>query len=149
VSVQEFLAFQDRIYAELLNPPECWFLLANTFGRAEANDVVALFDTEELCKAYVEASKLPEGWFADIAGGSPRLDGFFRSYRPDSLLWDYNPLYEGMVWPVRIRNILDRGHAGLPANPAPPSRPVAEIITELKARVAEQMLRDSNPEGVG
>lgn len=149
MSAQDFLAFQQRIRTELLNPPECWVLLANTFGRAEDNDAVALFDTKELGDAYVEASKLPENWAAGVAPRVPSIDGFFRTYRPDSLLWDFNPLYQGMVYRVRLMDTL-RGYDHLPINPEPPNRPVVEIVEELKARVAEQLLRDSAPkEAVG
>lgn len=136
MSVADFLAFQKRIFDEVLAPPECWILLANEFSNKEGNEVVALFDTKEQAEAYLKASTLP-----DTVRGI-YVDNFKRSHRPDSVLWNFNPML-GALMPVqqaKTRDVFARGYGHLPTNPAPPSRPIEEVIEELRASVVAEAL---------
>lgn len=69
--------------------PKAWVLQANpVWGRSETVNRIALFDTKEQAEAYLEASKLPEGL---TPAERTTKDEYNRSFRSDSLLWDYNP----------------------------------------------------------
>lgn len=134
MSVADFIAFQKRIFDEVLAPPECWLLLANAPG-TEGNTVVALFDTQAQAETYLTVSMLP-------THDSYYSGGHRRWYRPDSVLWDCNPML-GTPMPVqqaRTRDVFERGYGHLPVNPAPPSRPIGEIIEELRAGVVAEAL---------
>lgn len=135
MSVVDFLAFQKRIFDEVLAPPECWLLLANAAG-TEGNTVVALFDTRAQAETYLTVSTLP--------AHDTYYDSHSRRrwYRPDSVLWNFNPML-GTPIPVqqaRTRDVFERGYGHLPVNPAPPSRPIAEIIAELRAGAVAEAL---------
>lgn len=57
-------------------------LVANSvWGRAENVTAIAVFDSRQMAEAYELASRLPAG---------RNEDDRWRTYRPDSLLWDYN-----------------------------------------------------------
>lgn len=132
MSAADFLAFQKRVYDELLNPPECWVLLASL--KSDRNEAVALFDTKEQVIAYAQASRLPE----EVRGIV--IDGIVRTYRPDSCLWKYRPLVGAgdVAHRARMRDVLE-GLSGLPVNPTL-SRPIEEIVEELRAGLAAEAL---------
>ena len=70
--------------AEAQRNPTAFVLCANpVWGSSETTNAIAIFDTFEALKAYVQASLLPEP--------VRTTDGIYRSFRPDSLLYDYNP----------------------------------------------------------
>lgn len=71
---------------EFMNNPRAWILMANpVWGRMETINNIALFDTIEQAMNYEKACRLP----APVS--TP--DGIMRSYRPDSLLYDYNTIF--------------------------------------------------------
>src|SRR3972149_1986325 len=98
MSVQELFDFQQYLLSWLKNP-SAWLLQANpVWGSTETVNRIAIFDTKEKAEEYVRASELnPE-----ISTEDRRTpEGFVRTYRPDSLLWDYNPaaFMEPMIVP--------------------------------------------------
>ena len=114
--ISDVFATQETLM-DFIRNPRAWVLLANpVWGRTETRNMIALFDSKEAAQAYVDGSKLPEG-IPDEDRKTP--DGIFRSFRPDSLLWDYNPEFSGES---DIRPMLPWiGYDGLMSNPAAPS----------------------------
>lgn len=115
MSVQDLFDFQQNVLKDWLENPRCWILVANpVWGSYETINRIAIFDTKELAKAYIEASRLPESTDPDKYKTD---DGYVRTFRPDSLLWDYNDERRCRVliplpWEA-CRNLV--------ANPVPPS----------------------------
>jgi hypothetical protein len=143
VSVQAFLDHQ-RLVRELLEAtPSCWGIVANSVhARAEDETLLAVFDTAEQAEAYIEASRLPTDWSYE----QRNVQGRIRSFRPDSLLWDFNNTRgisssTGIV--VAINNVLidfngngwDRAPVAI--NPSPPSGPMPEGV--FAADAAERL----------
>jgi hypothetical protein len=90
MSVQELLDYQKGLLEWLMNP-KAWILQANpVWGRYETMNRIALFDTKDMARAYLEASLLPELGPDESREKYKTSDGYCRSFRPDSLLWDYN-----------------------------------------------------------
>jgi hypothetical protein len=116
MSVQELFDFQEHLKTWIENP-RAWVLLANpVWGSAETVNRIALFDTREQAEAYGRASELPKPAYPD---DHKTKDGYYRTFRPDSLLWDYNPTaYHGpMIQPATPWLRYD----GVVRNPVPPS----------------------------
>jgi hypothetical protein len=116
MSVAAFRAFQDTFaaaqakLAQLAREcPTCWVVVARPIKRG-AEVVVAAFDTEEMARTYVAAARAPE----------PRMvDGFWRTFRFGTLLWDYNPnLSTELVRPLMSPTF--NWPDGIPVNPLPP-----------------------------
>lgn len=128
MSIQDYKREREALRAlheELKQgPPRAWLLVANCiFARAEDFDPLAIFDTREQAEAYEKAARLfPKT--SDGSDGVRTRDGMFRRYRPDSLLWNYNPDImigqESMAVPVWAV----MGVGNLPENPEPPSTPL-------------------------
>jgi hypothetical protein len=94
------------------------------WGACETVNAIAAFDTEEAARAYERLSRLPE------TVRTP--DGITRTYRPDSLLYDYNPPHgeeaaHRVPWLVKMVPWVDYGD--IRENPAPPVGPVPEMRT--------------------
>lgn len=86
MSVQTFIAHQAELLALIENAPVVYGLVGNSiWGPAENEQLVAVFDTEEMALAYLHAARLP-GVVRTIKGQRTMI----RSHRPDSLLWSYN-----------------------------------------------------------
>lgn len=107
-------AFLDH----LDNTPSAWVLVANSvWERAENVTTIALFDEYADVLAYVAASRLPEG----VSTKGHRT--IHRSFRPDSLLWDFNAEPEPelhVLWAAHAAaNRMPVRH--LPINPTPPT----------------------------
>lgn len=141
MSVAEFLARQAEVFSD---PPECWVIVANSVhGKAENFDIVAAFDTKELAETYVRTSLLPADWDNERRHVQER----FRSFRPDSLLWNYN----NDVWlhgaapesdlliVRRVRSLTIRLDDA-PINPTPPA---GEMPPEVFAAEAQRRLESS------
>jgi hypothetical protein len=112
---EQILDVQERFERE----PEAWCVVSNpVWGRSEDMNPVALFDTKELATAYIEASLLPEQVM--VPDGQRTIT---RSYRPDSVLWNYNHT-NGTV--VVVFPPLIGVPVSLPENPAPPSGPLPD-----------------------
>lgn len=110
--------------------PRAWLLRANpVWGSFETVNKIALFDTREAAEAYVETSKLPKAEHPDAYKTD---DGYWRTFRPDSLLWDYNEQAGGgpMVMPAVPWHRYDDVHR----NPAPPSGPFTGAPKEWSPR---------------
>ncbi len=129
MSVQAFLEHQRKIIDLAAAAPSCWAIVANSVhARAEQKAIVAVFDTPELAEAYVEASLLPD----DMPPEERRIDDRYRSFRPDSLLWDYNVGFEHLVVELKsplVAITMEGGWNGFngpppPQNPAPPYGPL-------------------------
>ena len=134
MSVRAFLAVRQQIRELAKNPPECWGIAgASCYAIDDAQFVVlALFDTKELAEAYVAASELPELFV---------YDGRYRSFRPDSLLWDYRIVGSG-IGPLTT-SVADLSLAEietLPVNPEPPTDPLEEALAPYKAEVVAEAL---------
>lgn len=105
-----------------LGAPFAWVIIANpVWGRFEDQNLIAIFDTKEQAEDYERASRLP----APINTG-----GIGRTYRPDSLLYDYNPGYDGMIKPVNNAVFVWE----CSENPTPPSGDVPPMRTLEHAR---------------
>jgi hypothetical protein len=136
INLQATLQRHEDEIRTLLNttPPLAWVIVANpVWGRAEDLNCIAVFDTRELAIAYEAASRLKQ---PDMGP-----DGkIYRTYRSDSLLWDYNP--EGvhqrrgpefMIVPAGLRlPVADFSH-----NPAPPSGDDPPLLPLNKPRYGE------------
>lgn len=99
-------------------------LLGNpVMSRYETRVPVAAFDNIELLKTYLNSSALPD---VPNAHNLYRRDGVFRSWRPDSILWDYNG---GLSFQVKGRwDEMDvvpmcpwMDYGFIPHNPSPPT----------------------------
>lgn len=122
MSVQELFDLQERLKT-WLEPPRAWVLLANpVWGSTETVNKIALFDTREQAEAYGRASELPKPANPD---DHKTKDSYYRTFRPDSLLWDYNPTaHDGhMIQPA----IPWFRYDGVIQNPVPPSGPVPDL----------------------
>lgn len=147
MSVREYLTRQVQVFE---NIPECWVIIANSVHvNAEAVTSVAVFDTRAQAEAYVRASLLPADWTAD----RKLIQSRHRSFRPDSLLWEYNDT----VWLAedthgrhynddseislvrRVRNLL-LNIQSCAVNPDPPSGP---IPMDVFAADAQQRLEST------
>ena len=120
--------------------PKAWLLQANpVWGSTETVNRIALFDTKEQAEAYLEASKLPEALTHDER---TTKDGYHRSFRSDSLLWDYNPTaYERpMVVPAVPWHKYDGDmfSSAVSQNPLPP---LPKTVEELRAMLFSIGLR--------
>lgn len=129
MSVEELLQFQNVTLKEWATHPRAWFIFANpVWGRYETVNRIALFDTKEAAEAYLRASALPPSEDPDLYKTN---DGYQRSFRPDSLLWDYN-LNEGRG---HISPALPWHHfEGVTANPTPPAGPILNGPKEWSPR---------------
>ena len=104
--------------------PRAWVLRANpVWGRSETVNQIALFDTKEAAEEYLEKSKLPEDWTSEQRA-TP--DKYCRTFRPDSLLWDYNP-DAFFDLPMVIGMIPWHIYENLEHNPAPPTGPIPPV----------------------
>lgn len=119
MSVEELSRFQKETLADWCRNPRAWFIMANpVWGRSETVNRIAVFDTKEMAEAYLLASRLPESKDPEIYKTN---DGYYRSFRPDSLLWDYNYYeFRQQVHPVLPWEPLN----DLKVNPTPPSGPI-------------------------
>lgn len=116
MSVEELFEAQEELKT-WANPDtaRAWLLRANpVWGRCEDVNDVALFDTREQAKAYIEASQLPE----ELRGETE--DGIYRSHRPDSLLYDYN-IELHCAGPKVIPAVPWNLYEDVTRNPEPPS----------------------------
>lgn len=137
MSIEQLLEIQQVLERE----PLAFILVANSvWGRNEDAELVALFDTLEQAQAYEKACRLPEPIVQLIYRrvdtlteiGVERHDyPMSRSYRPDSLLWDFNPPFDhgqgptcGIYVPTFSRAPVGFDYAGCPKNPEPPSGPI-------------------------
>lgn len=117
MSIQQLFDFQQQVMQDWVQNPRAWLLQANpVWGRWETVNRIALFDTKEQAESYIEASRLPE---VDDPKKHTTKDGYVRTFRPDSLLWDYNiemtrPMVVGMVPWFDYFDVVNR-------NPVPPS----------------------------
>jgi len=131
MSVQEFFDFQQNVLLERLRSPMAWLLKANpVWGSYETVNRIALFDTLEQAEAYLQASKLPE---PATPGSNTTEDGYSRSFRPDSLLFDYND--EKGARPMIVPAILWHDYQGVLQNPIPPSGPAPDIRTRDSSHI--------------
>jgi hypothetical protein len=101
-------------------------ILANgNFANAEHEAIVALFSTRELAEAYVTASRLLE---------SREERSYYRSFRRDSLLWNFNDSSAANYGSVTIREMPDVVPpfiaAGLHDLPVDPTSPVGPETSE-------------------
>jgi hypothetical protein len=138
MSVHEYLTQAQTIRSMIDVLPECWLIVANgVYQRAEEYTVIAVFDTMAQAENYVDASTLPPEYMGI------NVHGYYRAFRPDSLLWDYNPtLYTGVPTDSRhaivhrLRGLVD---LSVPTNPIPPTGPVPPDVfaTEAARRLAE------------
>lgn len=82
---QEWIAHNDAIYGDHAAPSGVWAIVANNVQRnAEHRALVAFFSTEEAAHVFVKGSML-EGVATKTEG-----DPYYRSFRRDSLLHDFN-----------------------------------------------------------
>jgi len=131
VSVQELFDFQQKELMDWIKTPRAWLLRANpVWGSAETVNRIALFDTREAAEAYITASELPK---AEHPDAYKTADGYWRTYRPDSLLWDYNKLFSG-DGPMVVPAIPWMRYDGIGVNPAPPSGPLKNGPKEWSPR---------------
>jgi len=125
---REYLALIDRWTAD----PKAWLLEANpVWGSSETVNRIALFDTKEQAEAYLEASKIPEALTHEER---TTKDGYSRSFRSDSLLWDYNPTAwdRPMVHPAIAWHKYD-GDICTPPVTQNPLPPLPKTTEEIKA----------------
>lgn len=122
MSVQELFNFQE-VLKDWVRNPRAWLLQANpVWGSTETVNRIALFDTKEQAEAYVKASELPKSEDPDA---NKTDDGYWRTYRPDSLLFDYNPTAWDMS--MIVPAIPWRDYAGVERNPLPPAGPPPQL----------------------
>lgn len=119
MSVGDLFEFQEKVLKDWIHHPRAWLLQANpVWGSWETINRIALFDTYEQAVEYVRASKLPEVENKEIY---KTKDGYYRTFRPDSLLWDYNePDSRSMV----IGAVPWLRWEDVNRNPPPPSGPI-------------------------
>ena len=121
MSVEELFRFQEDVLRDWVARPRAWLIMANpVWGSTETVNRIAIFDTKEAAEAYWKAALLPE-----VKDKSVYLtdDRILRSFRPDSLLWDYNDhTYSS---PAVVPAIPWRDYAGVTRNPSPPAGPIA------------------------
>jgi hypothetical protein len=117
---------------------EVWAIVANgTWAHAEHEAIVALFDSEELAQAYLIASRLPP----ELRGRKEPNDHIHRSFRKDSLLWEFNDssrkdFCSANVFPLAPfapPHIVAQLHL-LPINPLPPDVNSDEAFTSRDYR---------------
>jgi len=122
MSVQELHQFMEVLRDWVMNP-RAWLLQANpVWGSTETVNRIAIFDTKEGAEAYIEASKLQK---TDDPETNRTDDGYARTFRPDSLLWDYNPrAYEA---PMVIPAVPWIYYGEILENPPPPQGPAPVI----------------------
>jgi hypothetical protein len=109
-------------------PVLCFAIIANpVWGRTEDTNLVAVFDTEEQARAYIAASKLEKP--SVDAGGK-----YVRAFRPDSLLWDYNPMAfingrdpNDLVWGITNPFADIEGAEQSPPAPEGPCPPLSRV----------------------
>lgn len=129
MSVQELFDDQDKL-EEILRRhsqhPQAWAIRANpVWGSAETVNLIAIFDTEEAAQAYWDASLLPKNLKPEEC---KTPDGIYRSFRPDSLLWDYNPhCFMGSEPVAPADPAFPYRPQGVQVNPAPPSGQIPEV----------------------
>ena len=137
MSVAEHLARWKEIAELIRTCPPCWGIYANSVhARAESMTIVALFDTQEQAQAYIDASRIP--------GSRVAIQQRFRSFLPDSLLWDYNGIGPGDCDVISLtqNNPFARGLS--PINPPPPSGDLTrlrELIAERDAETAQKAIQ--------
>ncbi len=116
MSVQEILDFHKTL-VDWIENPRAWLVQANpVWGSTETINRIAIFDTREGAEKYVDRSRLPE----EMSPEERRTkDGYTRSFRPDSLLWNYNPdeYFSRMIVPA----IPWHDYSSVTQNPEPPS----------------------------
>lgn len=114
---ETIFAFRDGVEARYKASPEIWAIVCNPMhDKAEVVRCVAVFDTAAQANEYVRQSRLPVK--------VRTADGMIRTFRPDSLLFDYNHEHwdhgDLIVWPV-VNAVFAWDCA---ENPAPPAGPV-------------------------
>lgn len=119
MSIRELIDFQ-LVLKEWISWPRAWLLQANpVWGSYETVNRIALFDTKEMAAAYLEASKLPK---VEDPKQHTTKDGYHRTFRPDSLLWDYN-LEDSR--PMIVPAVPWYFYGSVTENPTPPSGPIS------------------------
>ena len=115
----------QSVLGDYQNNPRAWIIRANpVWGSAETVNSIAIFDTKEQAEAYWNQSLLPEDEKGNRHQKTP--DGIGRSFRPDSLLWDYNP--EAWIGVETISPLLPGCDTeSVEENPAPPTGDVPEM----------------------
>jgi hypothetical protein len=132
MSVQELFDFQVDVLRDWLRNPRAWLLRANpVWGSHETVNQIALFDTKEQAEAYVKASELPKPLNPD---DNRTDDGYWRTYRPDSLLFDYN----AQAWdgPMVVPAIPWHDYDGVQKNRTPPTGPAPALNTRTSAHIS-------------
>ena len=130
--IADLLTRVAQIEAEYQNPLyEAWMLTANSvFGRAENRTPIALFDSSADAERYIEQCRY-------VYPQRP-IDGYYRSFRPDSLLFDYNrdadALKLTLEHAIRFQSFRIRQ---LPHNPAVPT---GDFSQEFHAKIAAAVL---------
>lgn len=133
---------QQRIIIDILNSgTQAWVLALNNMGssRIEVTQNVAMFSTKLLAQGYLDACALPQ---------TIKVGRYDHSYRPDSILWRYNP-----SWNYDYQGILPctpwTDYDGLPQDPAPPegSWDIPEGEGEL-SEAAKKLMREWKESGV-
>lgn len=120
MSIQTLRTFHQQIKAVEDSGPHAFIIVANpVWGRCESENLIAIFDTKEMADAYMAASRLPEPVVTE--------DKIRRIFRPDSLLYDFNPHRGGfndndnqIVVPLNNATFFWQ----CTENPTPPSGPV-------------------------
>ena len=140
MTVMDVLAMRQQLEA-FMQTNTAMVLFANpVYGRCETHYPIAAFDTIELMFEYLKAAALP---LVEDIERYRTTDGVVRSWRPDSLLWDYNggsdflrmgeSLFlhsELMVpWNRYTSPEFTFGGPEIPYNPTPPSGPVPHFQT--------------------
>ena len=132
MSVEELFAFQEEVLIDWIRAPRAWLLQANpVWGSWETVNWIAIFDTKEQAEAYRNASKLPEPLKPE---DNRTEDGYFRTYRPDSLLFDYN---HDETRPMIVAAVPWLRYDEVQRNPAPPTGPAPA----LNNRTSEHLKR--------
>lgn len=87
MTIADVLAMRQQLEAFMANNTAVMLLANPVMSRYETRVPVAAFDNLGLLEAYLKSSALPA---IPNAHNVYRRDGVFRSWRPDSVLWDYN-----------------------------------------------------------
>lgn len=99
MSVASFIEHRRAVEVLFASVPECWVIAANSvFANFEHTAVVAAFDTQAAAWDYVRAAKLETPGFQEgdqaTSQGDARIG---RTFRRDSLLWNFNPHQGGTL----------------------------------------------------
>lgn len=130
--IADLIARVEQIEAEYPDPLyKAWVLVANSvFGNAAEHTPIALFDSSADAERYSEQCRY-------VYPHHP-IDGYYRSFRPDSLLFDYNSNTEvielGLEYAIRLQSLHMRH---LPHNPIAPT---GDFSQEFRAKIAAAVL---------